>query len=104
MYKHLVVTSERLNISHPVAIGSGAKEFADKLKSLRDGGDPFGRKTRLPLLAVEALVATDIRKDVGGDIQLGYATSRGFQIFCRTRPVVPGRPQARMTFLWDRYE
>ena len=35
---HIVVKSKRLDVSHPVAIGSGVQEFTDRLNSLRDGG------------------------------------------------------------------
>jgi hypothetical protein len=94
----VVVKSKRLDVSQPVAIGTGVKDFTDKLNSLRDREGPSGKAVP-PLLAVEALVAGDVREDVGGDIQLGYATSNGFQILSRSRPVISGKPEARRTFL-----
>jgi hypothetical protein len=53
------------------------------MEELRGGADRFGRTARLPLLAVEDLVTSEVRDDVGGDVQIRYATSAGFQIMTR---------------------
>jgi hypothetical protein len=95
----LNVKTQRLDLSEPVAIGVGTTAFTQRLESLRADGDPFGRSRRLPLLAVESLVLTEARDDVGGDVQIGYVTSHGLRIMARTRPIVPGKPQAKTTFL-----
>lgn len=95
----ILVTMQRLDTLNPVAIGSGVEEFAKQLEMLRSGSDAFRRTARLPLLAVEQLVARNARDDVGGDVQIGYVTSAGLQILGRVRPVTPGQPKAKMTFL-----
>jgi hypothetical protein len=44
-------------------------------------------------------VQNQVRDDVGGDIQLGVATQAGLQIMSHVRPLVEGKPKARITFL-----
>ena len=86
--------------TEPIAIGSGVKEFMTCLEKLRVCGDAFGRKARFPLIAVEELVASKAKEDIGGDVQLGYVgPGGGFKIMSRVRPQVPGTPQAVTTFL-----
>jgi hypothetical protein len=97
LQSQISVNSECMDVSKPVAIGSGANEFDECLKSLRAGAD--ASRPRLPLLAVERLVASETRDDVGGDIQLGRASSKGFQIMTRVHPEVPGRSKAMISFL-----
>lgn len=93
------VCSEGLDVSKPIAIGTGAQTFGTRLDELYGDGDPHGRTARLPLLAVESLVASQDRDDVGGDIQIAYATRLGLQVMTRTRPRVIGQSAAYATFL-----
>jgi hypothetical protein len=96
---NLLVAAKRVNVSEPIPIGSGARDFARCLQNLRASGDLHGRSARLPMLAVESLVSNQVREDVGGDIQIGFATSQGLRIMTRVRPIVPGKPQAFCSFL-----
>lgn len=93
------ITAIRADTSQPIAIGSGASAFHVQLKALREGEEHFGRKTRLPLLAIESMVSEQSQNDVGGAIQLARTNFAGAELFSRTTPVVPGKPEARMTFL-----
>jgi hypothetical protein len=79
----VIVNSNRVDPSEPVAIGAGIEQFTKLMEELRGGADRFGRTARLPLLAVEDLVTSEVRDDVGGDVQIRYATSAGFQIMTR---------------------
>ena len=97
--ERLIVDTSRVDLREPVAIGSGARDFKLRLDTLRHDGDKFGRTSRLPLLAVESLIADGTRDDIGGDIQLGYANQAGLQIASRCRPQTRGKPHAVMTFL-----
>jgi hypothetical protein len=93
------VAAVRVDTSQPTAIGSGAEAFHNQLKTIQRDGDPFGRTARLPLLALEGLVSGQSQTDVGGAIQLARADFAGVELYTRTTPVVPGKPEAKMTFL-----
>jgi hypothetical protein len=95
----IVVVSECVDTTAPIVIGSGAEKFSKELERLRHQGDEFGRKARLPLLAVERLVARGVQDDVGGDVQIARVTPIGLQILSRVHPEIPGQPKAKITFL-----
>jgi hypothetical protein len=48
----VIVNSNRVDPSEPVAIGAGIEQFTKLMEELRGGADRFGRTARLPLLAV----------------------------------------------------
>jgi hypothetical protein len=94
------VESRCVDLSAPMSIGSGAAEFRRQFQIFVDSGqDSVGRSKRLPLLAVENIVERHVREDVGGDVQLGYATSSGMRILSRSRPLNPCTSQVSTTFL-----
>lgn len=95
----LAVQVERIDTGTPAVIGSGAPAFREQLRLLQQGGDTFGRTARLPLLAVEQLVANEVQDDVGGDIQIGTVDRNGLRIATRVRPEVAGQSSAKITFL-----
>jgi hypothetical protein len=85
--------------SHPVAIGSGIGEFISILASIRSDGEHSLRTANLPMVAIERMIETDARNDIGGALQLATATSDGVGLFARCSPVVFGKPEAKITFL-----
>jgi hypothetical protein len=93
------VLATQADVSDPIAIGSGSKGFHDNLRTLRRDGEPYGRRSRLPLLAIESMITAKARPDVGGAIQLARASPAGTNLYSRCSPIIPGKPEARMTFL-----
>lgn len=87
----LIVEIQQVDLSTPYAIGSGAQELLQRLKSTPPPTEPnsvFGE----PLRQLESLVSSKVRDDVGGSVQLAYATQTGVSLFSRVTPVTPGKP------------
>lgn len=86
--------------TEPFLLGSAkAKErFQHKLNEIAQGGDSFGRRTRLPKIAIEALIRENLLPGVGGDVSIARVDRIGFTPMSRSAPVVLGQPAAKLTF------
>ena len=93
------ITAVQIDPSSPIAIGSAAQAFYDRLRSIEEHGEPFGRRLRLPLVTVENMISAQSRTDVGGAIQLARTTPLGVNLYSRCSPINPGKPEAQITFL-----
>lgn len=80
-----------------VLFGSGATRLTQQIDYIRKHGDKFHRTARIPKLAAEALIAQDVG-DVGGSLSIGAATRNGFRLYSHVTPIVPGKPEAKISF------
>lgn len=94
-----ILTCRWEDLTETIAIGSGKDKFNDELKYLRLEGDEFSRRGRLPMLAVEKMVSSHARVDVGGGLQLAWATPTAVELVARCSPLIPGEPAAKISFL-----
>jgi hypothetical protein len=96
----LSVKISRIDLDRPFAIGSGAPEVQDQLNLLQPPANPT-MPVREPLRILEGLIGQERRHDVGGSVQLAYATSAGISFLGRTRPIhdSAGRPIPISDFL-----
>jgi hypothetical protein len=85
------------NNSTVVSFGSGAARLTRQIAHIRDHGDEFNRTARIPKLAIEAVVKQDVG-DVGGSLSIGIATRNGFSLYSHVTPVVPGKPESKISF------
>jgi hypothetical protein len=81
----------------PFCMGSGRQRFDVKLKAIMENGDAFGRRTRLPKLAIEALIDEDLA-DVGGSMSIAKNDVHGFEPLVWVRPIEQGEPPAISSF------
>lgn len=65
--------------------------------SVRQYGDKFHRTAHIPKLAAEALIEQD-SGDVGGSLYIGAATRNDFRLYSYVTPIVPGKPEAKISF------
>ena len=80
-----------------VALGSGAARLIQQIDFIREHGDKFHRTARIPKLAADALIEQNVG-DVGGSLSIGLATRDGFRLYSHVTPVVPGKPDAKISF------
>jgi hypothetical protein len=85
------------NNSTVVSFGSGAARLTRHIAHIRDHGDEFNRTARIPKLAIEAVIKQDVG-DVGGSLSIGIATRNGFSLRSHVTPIVPGKPEAKISF------
>jgi hypothetical protein len=80
-----------------VSFGSGAARLARQIDHIRQYGDKFHRTAHVPKLAAEALIEQD-SGDVGGSLSIGAATRNDFRLYSYVTPIVPGKPEAKISF------
>jgi hypothetical protein len=82
-----------------LVFGSGRTDLLNRIAALKEHGDEFRRTARLPKIAIENLVREQSNQAVGGSIQIGLARPGAFDLLQHVFPLVPGKPEAGITFL-----
>lgn len=93
----LVSSSVNLNEGKIIRLGTGAAKFDEHMSQLEMDGDHWKRRTRLPKVAIEKMIAENA-SDVGGSLSIGLTDREDFRLYGWVSPVESGKPAALLAF------
>jgi hypothetical protein len=94
------ITEHSLDENNPIVIGSCPELLRQRIRADRDAAIARGDVHPVldmdrPTRALQALIDEQADPSVGGMIQQGWATSTGFEILAKMRPITPRPPSPR---------
>lgn len=93
----LKTSKVNLNEGAIIRLGTGAGRFDEHMGQLERDGDHWERRTRLPKVAIERMIAENA-SDVGGSLSIGRSEREDFRLYGWVSPVERGKPEAQLAF------